>query len=330
MSAVPAAGEGARPPAARTPGPTCAGAPCPGWWPTWPAAWPTPRRWSTATRRCTCAELAERGRRASPGPSWPPGWRKGDRVAIWAPNCAEWVVAALGSLGAGAVLVTLNTRFKGGEAAYILRASGATPLCTVRASWAPTTRPSWPARTWARWPGWWCCAARECPGGHRRRRPRPRPGRGSTGDRAGRGSWPAVAAVGGRGPGPRRLGRAGRRLGPHLHLGDHRAPKGAVATHAQSLRTFGTWALDRRAGRGRPLPDRQPVLPHLRLQGRAAGLLHDRGHHGPRAGLRRGRRAGPHRRRAHHRAARPPRPSTSRSWPTPTAPRTTSPRCGWG
>jgi len=37
----------------------------------------------------------------------------------------------LGVLGAGAVLVTLNTRFKGGEAAYILRASGAKTLLTV-------------------------------------------------------------------------------------------------------------------------------------------------------------------------------------------------------
>jgi acyl-CoA synthetase (AMP-forming)/AMP-acid ligase II len=60
------------------------------------------------------------------------GVERGDRVAVWAPNCAEWVVAALGSLGAGAVLVTLNTRFKGGEAAYILRASGARTLFTVQ------------------------------------------------------------------------------------------------------------------------------------------------------------------------------------------------------
>jgi len=53
-------------------------------------------------------------------------------VAIWAPNCAEWMLAALGALRAGAVLVPMNTRFKGGEAAYILRASGATTLVTVR------------------------------------------------------------------------------------------------------------------------------------------------------------------------------------------------------
>ncbi|HVX20221.1 MAG TPA: FadD3 family acyl-CoA ligase [Acidimicrobiales bacterium] len=60
------------------------------------------------------------------------GVAKGDRVAIWAPNCAQWVVGALGAMGAGAIVVTLNTRFKGGEAAYILRASGARVLLTVQ------------------------------------------------------------------------------------------------------------------------------------------------------------------------------------------------------
>ena len=49
----------------------------------------------------------------------------GDRVAIWAPNSLEWMVAALGAVSAGAVLVPLNTRFKGGEAADVLRRSGA-------------------------------------------------------------------------------------------------------------------------------------------------------------------------------------------------------------
>jgi acyl-CoA synthetase (AMP-forming)/AMP-acid ligase II len=60
------------------------------------------------------------------------GIEPGDRVAIWAPNCAEWIVAALGAVGAGAVLVALNTRYKGSEAAYILRASGARMLFTVQ------------------------------------------------------------------------------------------------------------------------------------------------------------------------------------------------------
>ena len=59
------------------------------------------------------------------------GVAAGDRVAVWAPNCAEWAVAALGTHSAGAVVVPLNTRFKGGEAAHVLRASGARMLCTV-------------------------------------------------------------------------------------------------------------------------------------------------------------------------------------------------------
>ncbi|MGA2520983.1 MAG: FadD3 family acyl-CoA ligase [Acidimicrobiales bacterium] len=60
------------------------------------------------------------------------GIHPGDRVALWAPNVAEWVVAALGLTGAGAALVPLNTRFKGPEAAYVLRRSGARALFTVR------------------------------------------------------------------------------------------------------------------------------------------------------------------------------------------------------
>jgi HIP---CoA ligase len=60
------------------------------------------------------------------------GITRGDRVAIWAPNTPEWAVAALGAVGAGAVLVPINTRYKGAEAAYILERSGAAALLTVR------------------------------------------------------------------------------------------------------------------------------------------------------------------------------------------------------
>ena len=59
------------------------------------------------------------------------GIEVGDRVAIWAPNCAEWIASVLGLQTAGAVLVPLNTRFKGAEAADILRRSGARVLITV-------------------------------------------------------------------------------------------------------------------------------------------------------------------------------------------------------
>src|SRR5437868_7731616 len=56
------------------------------------------------------------------------GIAAGDRVAIWAPNSADWIIAALGAHCAGAVLVPLNTRLKGREAGDILRRSGARAL----------------------------------------------------------------------------------------------------------------------------------------------------------------------------------------------------------
>lgn len=55
----------------------------------------------------------------------------GDRVAIWAPNQSEWMIAACGVHAAGAVLVPLNTRMKGAEAADILERSGTKVLISV-------------------------------------------------------------------------------------------------------------------------------------------------------------------------------------------------------
>jgi acyl-CoA synthetase (AMP-forming)/AMP-acid ligase II len=59
------------------------------------------------------------------------GIEPGQRVAIWAPNCWQWVVAALGIFSAGGVLVPLNTRFKGGEARYVLDRADVQLLFTV-------------------------------------------------------------------------------------------------------------------------------------------------------------------------------------------------------
>jgi HIP---CoA ligase len=59
------------------------------------------------------------------------GLQKGDRIAIWAPNIYQWILAAIGAQSVGGVLVPLNTRLKGTEAAYILKASGARLLFTV-------------------------------------------------------------------------------------------------------------------------------------------------------------------------------------------------------
>ena len=62
------------------------------------------------------------------------GVKRGDRCAIWAPNVWEWVVAALGIHHAGGVLVPINTRFKGEEAAYVLEKSRARIALESRAA----------------------------------------------------------------------------------------------------------------------------------------------------------------------------------------------------
>ena len=60
------------------------------------------------------------------------GVSHGDRVAIWAPNMNEWVLAAIAIHKAGGVLVPINTRMKGKEAAYILNNAQAKTLFSVK------------------------------------------------------------------------------------------------------------------------------------------------------------------------------------------------------
>ncbi|GBE68074.1 fatty acid--CoA ligase [Mycobacterium sp. MFM001] len=74
--------------------------------------------------RLTFAQLVERIRCAA-GAFADLGVGKGDRVAVWAPNSAEWIIAAFGLLTAGGVLVPVNTRFKTEEAGDIIARSGA-------------------------------------------------------------------------------------------------------------------------------------------------------------------------------------------------------------
>ena len=56
------------------------------------------------------------------------GIEAGDRVALWAPNGGEWMLAALGALSAGAALVPVSTRFTGPEALDVIVRSGARAL----------------------------------------------------------------------------------------------------------------------------------------------------------------------------------------------------------
>ena len=189
------------------------------------------------------------------------GVETGDRVAIWAPNCAEWMLAALGTLRAGGVLVPLNTRFKGGEAAYILRNSGATTLVTVR-GFLGYDYPQMLVRE----------------------------------DVGALNTIVLLRDQGGSGSGPGSVPildledflRAGRSVAPSITAARAEAiqpddvsdliftsgttghPKGAATTHAQSLRTFGTWSsiVGLRAG------DRYLVVnPFFHTFGYKAGIL---------------------------------------------------------
>jgi acyl-CoA synthetase (AMP-forming)/AMP-acid ligase II len=81
--------------------------------------------------RLTFVELAGRVERAA-GVLLGRGVEPGDRVAIWAPNSPEWAVGSLAIHSIGAVLVPLNTRFKGDEARYALDKAGVKLLLTVR------------------------------------------------------------------------------------------------------------------------------------------------------------------------------------------------------
>src|SRR5436190_949163 len=52
------------------------------------------------------------------------GVGKGDRVGIWSPNCAEWVITQFATAKIGAILVNINPAYRTHELAYALRQSG--------------------------------------------------------------------------------------------------------------------------------------------------------------------------------------------------------------
>ncbi len=81
-------------------------------------------------RRASFSQLIADARRVT-GALVASGVEPGERAAIWSPNRYEWLVAALGTLGAGVAVVPVNTRFKGEEVRYILERSGARVLFTV-------------------------------------------------------------------------------------------------------------------------------------------------------------------------------------------------------
>ena len=76
------------------------------------------------SQRYSWAQLLAEARRAARG-FLALGIDKGDRVAIWSPNRAEWLIAQYGLAAIGAIAVNVNPAFRRDELAYLLAHSGA-------------------------------------------------------------------------------------------------------------------------------------------------------------------------------------------------------------
>ncbi len=59
------------------------------------------------------------------------GVQKGDRVGIWAPNCAEWTITQFATSKIGAILVNINPAYRVHEVQYALSQSGCSYLITA-------------------------------------------------------------------------------------------------------------------------------------------------------------------------------------------------------
>src|SRR3981189_1795716 len=59
------------------------------------------------------------------------GLEPGDRVGIWAPNCAEWTVAQFATAKAGLILVNINPAYRLSELEHVLRAVGCRALISA-------------------------------------------------------------------------------------------------------------------------------------------------------------------------------------------------------
>ena len=77
---------------------------------------PTGRRW-TYRQLDADADALARGLLAA-------GIEARDRVGIWAPNCAEWVLLQFATAKIGAILVNINPAYRSHELAYVLRQAG--------------------------------------------------------------------------------------------------------------------------------------------------------------------------------------------------------------
>ncbi|MGN6794422.1 MAG: AMP-binding protein [Streptosporangiaceae bacterium] len=84
---------------------------------------PAGRRWTYAAFDAETDTLA-RGLIAT-------GLAAGDRVGIWAPNCAEWVLLQYATAKAGVILVNINPAYRSHELSFALRQSGVRVLVSA-------------------------------------------------------------------------------------------------------------------------------------------------------------------------------------------------------
>jgi fatty-acyl-CoA synthase len=84
---------------------------------------PTGRRWTYAQLDAETDDVA-RGLLAA-------GVATGDRVGIWAPNCAAWVLLQYGSAKVGAILVNINPAYRSHELGYVLKQAGISVLVSA-------------------------------------------------------------------------------------------------------------------------------------------------------------------------------------------------------
>src|SRR3954451_4096345 len=82
--------------------------------------------------RWTYAELDDRVTRLARG-LLDAGLGPGDRLGIWSPNCAEWVLVQYATARAGIILVNLNPAYRTSELEYALCQSGCRMLVTAAA-----------------------------------------------------------------------------------------------------------------------------------------------------------------------------------------------------
>jgi fatty-acyl-CoA synthase len=82
--------------------------------------------------RLTYAELSAEVDRVARG-LLARGVRKGDRVGIWSPNRAEWVLVQYATARIGAILVTINPAYRTHELGYVLEQAGVSLLIAAPA-----------------------------------------------------------------------------------------------------------------------------------------------------------------------------------------------------